>query len=180
MSIQLLVTGGPGSGATTTGQKLAEILRIPQLDSDAYFHKPSDPPYQAQYSPKERHNLLHEAIAAQDSWLLSGSIASWGIDDLQFSHAVILNIGPKIRQSRLIARETQRFGARIQAGGDMFDEHQAFLAWAAGYEAGDREGRSLPMERSFVAKHCHSHIEIDQAISIDNIAETIARYLDTT
>jgi len=177
--IKLLITGGPGSGATSTGQIIAERLKIKQLDSDTFFHKPTDPPYQIQYSPSERHHLLHQAIDKHENWLLTGSIAAWGIDDIVFSHAVILNPGKDLRLKRLKSRETNRFGHRIQANGDMFTEHIEFMAWAAHYESGDLEGRSLPLERNFITHHCRSQIEITSHDPLELIADRITDYLNS-
>lgn len=176
-SIRLLITGGPGSGASTTGARIARNLGIPRIDSDDYFHKPTDPPFQEQYSPDERRTLIHEAIAKSSSWLLSGSISSWGVGDIRFSHAVILNVGKEIRLERLRTREKERFGARIEAGGDMFEEHNSFLEWASHYESGDLEGRSLPAERAFISRCCDSHLELRGIFSLEVLEEKILDYL---
>ena len=50
-------------------------------------------------------------------------------------------------------REAQRYGGRIQQGGDMHEQSQAFLQWAAGYEQGDLHTRSLLMHETWMARH---------------------------
>lgn len=177
-SIQLLITGGPGSGATTLGARLSKKLGIPQIDSDDYFHKPTEPPFQEQYTPDERRELIHKAIASSTSWLLSGSISAWGISDVRFSHAVVLDVGKAERLERLKQRELERFGARIREGGDMFEEHTAFLEWATHYEKGDLEGRSLPVERDFIFQFCGSSLEIDSVFSLEILEEEVLNYLN--
>jgi adenylate kinase family enzyme len=171
--IQLLITGGPGSGATTIGLILSQKLSVPQIDSDDYFHKPTDPPFQEQYSPDERRRLLQDALAKSQSWILSGSISAWGIDEINFSHAVLLNIGKYERLKRLKVRESGRFASRIETGGDMFEEHTSFIDWASHYEAGDREGRSLPIERKFISKHSKSLLEINEVLPLEKLEELI-------
>ena len=47
----------------------------------------------------------------------------------------------------------RRYGARIQPGGDMHEQSQAFLEWAAGYEQGDLSMRSLAMHEAWMAHH---------------------------
>ena len=177
-SIQLLITGGPGSGTTTAGARISKRLGMPQIDSDDYFHKPTDPPFQVQYSTNERRALIHKAIASSRSWLLSGSISAWGITDIRFSHAVVLNVGKVVRLDRLRERESKRFGMRIEADGDMLEEHTSFLEWASHYEDGDLEGRSLPVERDLITRCCDSHLEICGAISLEVLEEKILNYLN--
>jgi hypothetical protein len=43
---------------------------------------------------------------------------------------------------RLRQRETERYGERIMAGGDMYEQSQAFLDWASSYDDGDLNMRS--------------------------------------
>ena len=47
-----------------------------------------------------------------------------------------------IRMARLRHREHARFGERILPGGDMYEQSQAFLAWAASYDEGGLDIRS--------------------------------------
>jgi hypothetical protein len=58
-------------------------------------------------------------------------MSAWDIHDVAFRHAVLIDIGPAIRLSRLLAREHERFGERIKVGGDMHEEHMGFMKWAA-------------------------------------------------
>jgi adenylate kinase family enzyme len=175
---QLLVTGGPGSGASTTGKMISKVLETPWLDSDDYFHKPTNPPFQEQYSKEERYHLLHEKISNSDSWILSGSISAWGITDIFFSHAVILNIDTPIRIHRLKLRERERFGNRIDRGGDMHDEHTEFMRWASCYETGELDGRSLPMERKFLESNCTHILEIESELPLQVLTKSISAFLN--
>jgi adenylate kinase family enzyme len=172
-----LLTGGPGAGASTTGQRLAATLGLQWLDSDTYFHKPTDPPYREQYAQEERARLLHEAFRGADSWILSGSIAAWEIHDVAFSHAILLHPGPAIRLARLRGRERERFGARIDAGGEMHEDHREFLEWAASWESGELAGRSLPRERAFIARHCARSLEILGEPSPEALEQIILSFL---
>jgi hypothetical protein len=44
--------------------------------------------------------------------------------------------------ARLQQREHERFGERILPGGDMYEQSQAFLVWAASYDEGGLDIRS--------------------------------------
>ena len=74
--IRLLISGGPGSGCTSTAKAVGERLGVPVLDSDSYFHKPTDPPFQEQYTLEERRSMLGAVLGAQANWILGGSVAT--------------------------------------------------------------------------------------------------------
>lgn len=148
---RLLISGGPGSGCTTTAEVVGQWLGVPVLDSDSYFHKPSDPPFQIQYSPDERRTLVETVASAHPQWVLSGSVATWGVKELAPTHAVFLHVPKEVRLERLLRRQMTRFGARIGPGGDMQEEHALFMEWAAGYEERTDRGRNLATDRGFLA-----------------------------
>lgn len=178
-NVQLLITGGPGSGATTTAEALALRLGVACFDSDDFFHKPSDPPFVEQYSKDERNQRIIDVLQSHDAWILSGSVCSWELSDLSFTHAVLLNVGCSVRMDRLYRRERQRFGDRINPGGDMYEENTGFMKWAAAYEAGDLAGRSLPMERGFIDEYCTALLEIKEQRPVDDLVDLIAEFVKT-
>lgn len=178
-NVQLLITGGPGSGATTTAEALARRLGVACFDSDDFFHKPSDPPFVEQYSKDERNQRIIDVVQSHDAWILSGSVCSWELSDLNFTHAVLLNVGASLRLNRLMPRERQRFGDRIDPGGDMHEENTGFMKWAASYETGELAGRSLPTERGFIDKYCAALLEIKEERPVDDLVDVIAEFLKT-
>ena len=44
--------------------------------------------------------------------------------------------------ARLEIRERERFGSRIEAGGDMYETHRDFMQWAEAYDDGALNMRS--------------------------------------
>ena len=152
--MRLLISGGPGSGCTSTAHAVGQRLGLPVFDSDSYFHKPTDPPFQEQYSPEERRTLLASDLSAQPNLILSGSVATWGLDALAPTHGVFLSVSKTTRLQRLLKRQRCQFGRRIDAGGDMAEEHEAFMLWSAGYEEGSGIGRNIQMDRAFLQSHC--------------------------
>ena len=137
------------------------------LDSDDFFHKPTDPPFREQYSGEERNRLILDQLAPDTSWILSGSISTWGITEVRFSHAMLLNPGVSLRLKRLKIRESERFGQRIESGGDMYDDHIEFMNWARSYESGELEGRNLRIERKFLGSYCNVVLEIEEERSLE-------------
>ena len=137
------IFGASGSGTSTLGSYISKRLGYTFMDTDDYYWKPTNPPYKAARPVSERLELMKSRIAKSGDVVISGSLSGWG-DGLipLFTLAVRLVTDCAIRLERLKKREKEKFGARVETGGDMFDEHQAFLAWAAKYDSGDRTIRS--------------------------------------
>lgn len=176
-TMKILISGGPGSGCTSTAMALGAALELPVFDSDSFFHKPTDPPFQQQYTPEERRDFLSAALAAETSWILSGSIATWDLPEMTFSHGVLLQIPAEERLRRLEKRQQGQFGSRIASGGDMEEEHRAFLEWAAGYESRSGRGRNLMTDRAFVESACTKYLIIDGSPSFQEVVRTVIAFL---
>lgn len=175
--MRALVTGGPGSGCTSTAAWIAERLGLVHFDSDSYFHKPTEPPYQEQYSPEERRELIGRDLEAVPDWILSGSVATWGLADLQLSHGVILEVGSAVRLERLARRERERFGARIEVGGDLQGEHEDFMKWAADYESRSERGRNLKTDLEFLGGSSAKVLEIREDLAFDETCGLVCEFL---
>jgi adenylate kinase family enzyme len=175
--MRILISGGPGSGCTSTADALGRQLGLPVFDSDSYFHKPSDPPFQEQYTPDERRVLLGAALKAERGWILSGSVATWGLDLLEPTHGVFLDIPTEVRLHRLINRQRNQFGPRIDSGGDMQEEHESFMEWAAGYEERSGPGRNSATDRVFLEAHCGQVLVISEDQGMVEIVSRIISFL---
>lgn len=174
---RLLISGGPGSGCTSTARALGERLGVPVVDSDAYFHKPTDPPFQEQYTLEERRALLKPVLDPSGNWILSGSVATWGLHPLAATHGVFLKISKEVRLQRLLARQRDQFGARIEPGGDMQEEHEAFLEWAAGYEEREGAGRNLTTDRAFLTAQCARFVEVEGEATVNEIVARLEEFV---
>jgi adenylate kinase family enzyme len=137
------ILGASGSGTATLGRALAARLQYPHFDTDDYFWLLTDPPFTHQRERFERQQLLMGDLTVQDAWVVSGSLCGWGDVAIPlFELVVFLWIPHDIRMARLRRREQERFGERILPGGDMYEQSQAFLAWAASYDEGGLDIRS--------------------------------------
>ncbi|OAI56921.1 hypothetical protein AYO49_03250 [Verrucomicrobiaceae bacterium SCGC AG-212-N21] len=175
--LRILLSGGPGSGCTSTALALSQHLRLPVFDSDTYFHKPTNPPFQEQFTPEERRSLLSAALSAESNWILSGSVALWGIHPLQPTHGIFLNTPREVRLERLLQRQRSQFGARIDAGGDMHDEHESFMQWAAGYEVRTGAGRNQMTDRAFLVARCGKFLELEDCGKVEDVIARIAGFI---
>ena len=137
------IFGASGSGTTTLGEKISRELGCFHMDTDDYFWLPTDPKFTAKRPAAERIARMRQDIANHQKVVISGSLTDWG-DPLipLFTLAIRIEMDPALRLERLLARERQRYGSRIEPGGDMYETNQAFLEWAKSYDTGGPEIRS--------------------------------------
>jgi adenylate kinase family enzyme len=154
MSRHIHVTGASGSGTTTLGKHLADVLRCAYFDTDDYYWLPTDPPFQAKREMPGRLQLLHASLNTDDDWVLSGSVVGWG-DPLipLFTTVVFVETPTEIRLGRLRQREAIRFGSHaIAPGGHLYNHHREFLNWAAAYDEGGMAIRSRALHTAWLAQ----------------------------
>ena len=137
------IFGASGSGTSTLGQKICTELDYQFMDTDDYFWLPTNPKFTVKRDVEERLALMRVDIQRAENVVIAGSLVDWG-DPLipLFTLAIRLETATDIRISRIKQRERARFGTRIDVGGDMFDQHQKFLAWAGAYDSGGLNMRS--------------------------------------
>jgi hypothetical protein len=139
------IMGASGAGTTTLGRALADSLAVPHHDTDDYYWRPTDPPYQETRDISDRLRLMHDLFLPGQAWVLSGSLDSWGDPLIRFVDLVVfLRVPTEIRLLRLRDRESRR---------GLADDD--FLEWASHYDDGTREGRSLPRHQAWLKTlHC--------------------------
>ncbi len=137
------IFGASGSGVSSLGRAIATRYSLAYFDADDFYWAPTDPPYHQPREREERRRLLLEALTVTPRWVLAGSIAGWGdIAIGLFDLAVFVTAPTDVRLRRLRAREEARFGDRLLENGDMHQNHERFMAWAAQYDEGSTEMRS--------------------------------------
>ncbi len=137
------IFGASGSGTTTLGKYLSENLGFKFMDTDDYFWMPTDPKYTIKRPIDERIKLMLADINSYDNIVISGSLVDWG-DELipYFTLAIRLETDTDVRIERLRKREKDKFGNRIEFGGDMYQIHNNFIEWAKKYDTAGTEMRS--------------------------------------
>ena len=127
---RIYVFGASGSGTTTLGAAIAKSAKLKHVDCDDHFWAPSNPPYSQKLPPADRVISIRNAIS-KGGWVLSGSCTGWGDEIIQDTDLIVfITINSEIRMRRLLVREEQKFGDRIKQGGDMYEIHRDFIAWA--------------------------------------------------
>ncbi len=137
------IYGASGSGTSTIGRFICEKTGYFFMDTDDYFWEPTNPPFTTKRKIPDRIALMRRDIAKYESVVISGSLVDWG-DELipLFTLAVRVETDTAVRIERLKKRERERFGNRIDTGGDMFENHREFIDWAAAYDSGGLDMRS--------------------------------------
>jgi adenylate kinase family enzyme len=173
------VFGASGSGTTTLGKALANKLSIGFFDSDDYYWQKTDPPYRESYPKEQRLERLLADMKGLDSWILSGSILKWG-DPLipLFTLAVFVSLPHDLRLERLRRREGERYGSRIEAGGDMCTSSQEFLAWASSYDTAGLETRSLKNHQSWMKTLACPIIQLESTQAVETLLAKVGPYLN--
>jgi hypothetical protein len=138
-------------------------------DADDYYWLPTDPPFQCKQDPAIRASRLLQALQNASNAVLAGSILNWGVElENSFSLIVFLTVPAQIRVTRLRDREIQRFG-RVDP---------AFLAWAAQYDEGAMEGRSLAKHEAWLANRSCPVLRIDGDTSTERRLEQVLGVLN--
>lgn len=172
------IIGASGTGKSTLGSALAQKLDCRHFDSDSYFHLPTDPPFQAQRPQDQRLSLLVNDLEGLESWVLSGSVIGWGSHPaLSFSLIVFLQLPAEIRLARIRTREQSRYGARIEPGGDMYQDHQDFMHWTAGYDSGQAALNNILIHSEWLEQQSAPVLRLQQAQSIQEQLEQILTLL---
>jgi adenylate kinase family enzyme len=147
------ITGASGSGTTTLGFELSERLGIPHFDTDDYYWMQTDPGYVEPRPMPERLTRLTDELGAAPGWVLSGSMCGWGDPILsRLDLVVFLYVETGLRMARLRERERREYGEEALApGGRMHGNHVSFLHYAASYDYGDLQMRSLARHDAWLA-----------------------------
>ncbi|MDW5443277.1 AAA family ATPase [Polaromonas sp. SM01] len=157
--MHILITGAAGSGTSTLAAAFSDATPSRHLETDDYFWRPSDPPYRDKYDEAERCSALLKDLRTSPSAVVAGSLIAWGetLEDT-FDLVVFLYLPTAIRVARLQLREERRFGKA----------DPAFLAWAAQYDAGTAEGRSLARHRHWLKSRTCPVLCLEGELSTDD------------
>ena len=137
------IFGASGSGTTTLGRKICKELGYKFMDTDDYFWMPTEPKFTNKRPIEERVKMMMREINNSENAVISGSLTDWG-DVLipYFTLAIRIELEQKLRMTRLIEREKERYGSRIESDGDLYQRHIEFVEWAKAYDNGGMDMRS--------------------------------------
>ncbi len=173
------IFGASGSGASTLGLALANEIDGKFLDTDDYYWENTDPPFTLKRKPEDRVAIIKNEIASVNNWVLSGSLCSWGGPLLpQFTLAVFLQLSSVIRMQRILARERDRYGDRIEPGGDMHGKHVEFVNWARSYDFAKAPTRSLDLHETWMKELPCPVVRLDSALQLNELTRAVLEFRD--
>ncbi len=172
------IYGASGSGTSTIGRFLCDNSGYFFMDTDDYFWEPTNPPYTTKRAVSDRIAKMKKDIEKYDTVVISGSLVDWGDVLIPFfTLAIRVNTDTAIRIERLKKRERAHFGNRIDAGGDMYENHQKFLEWAASYDNGGLDMRSKAKHDEWEKLLPCPRIILDGSLPLEESFERIRKIL---
>ncbi|MRG48739.1 adenylate kinase [Chitinophaga sp. SYP-B3965] len=168
--MKILIFGASGAGSTTQGKDLSAVLNIPYFDTDHYFWEVQ---FTEKRDPAIRNKMLKADLAKQESFIVGGSLVSWGDEWTSiFDFAVFLYLPPAIRLERLKKRELERYGDSIHTDPERKKLHEEFMDWAASYDT-DTPRRSLAVHEAWMKKLTCPILAIKEDLSVAERREKI-------
>ncbi|MBX9947259.1 MAG: adenylate kinase [Reyranella sp.] len=168
------ILGASGAGTTTLGAAVAGRLGHPHVDADDLFWLPTDPPFTTRRPRDDRQALLRQRLPVSGRWVFSGSATGWAASlEPFFDVVVFLRLDPEARLARLRRRQAARYGARIEAGGDMTGANAEFLKWAQAYDTAGPEQRSLVVHEAWLKSQAAPILRLDSAASIEDLVAAV-------
>ena len=130
MGYGILVCGLNGGGKSTLGKALAEKLQARFIDNEDLFFPKTDPNYMfaAPRSKAEVNRLLMQEVNACERFIFTAVRGDYGEEILAlYRAAVLIEVPREERLKRVKNRSFQKFGSRMQPGGDLYEEEQEFF-----------------------------------------------------
>ncbi|HSI66452.1 MAG TPA: AAA family ATPase [Planococcus sp. (in: firmicutes)] len=177
MRSRIHIMGAAGSGTTTLGAALAKELPHIHLDTDDYFWKTK---YTEQRPVPDRIQLLETDLLHNESWILSGSVVSWGEEiKSHFDLVVFVWVPKELRLERLERREYERYGEEMLAGGAKYEQFKAFLEWASLYDHADKEARSKISQEHWMAGLQCPVLRIEGKHSVEERVDLVMKFIQS-
>lgn len=124
----IIICGGNGSGKTTLGRELAKVLFYKYMDIEDYYFLDAPILYSKSRTREEVRELMREDIKKYKNFIISAVNGDFGEEiNSKYKLAVFLDVPLDIRLKCVKQRAYDKFGDRVLAGGDMYEQEQRFL-----------------------------------------------------
>ena len=134
MARGIQVCGLNGCGKSTLGRALAQKIGFHFIDNEELFftRNAADEPYQNPRSRAEVEKLPMEEVRKHGDFVLAAVRGDYGKEILPlYRYAVLMEVPKEIRMERIRNRSFQKFGSRMRAGGELYEQEEAFFRTAA-------------------------------------------------
>lgn len=98
----------------------------------------------------------------------------------RFTLVVFVKLDPALRMERLRRRERSRYGERVEPGGDLESASRQFLDWAASYDEGGLDQRSLALHERWLAERTCPVLRLDSALPTAALSQAVIAALRVT
>lgn len=162
----IIILGLNGSGKTTVGRELAQLLNYKRMDVEDYYFPASEIPFSVHRTKEEVQQLMWDDICTYGNYVLSSVNCDWDeqiVGTLRL--AVFLSAPLEVRLTRIKQREFARFGPRVLDDGDMYESQRRFHDRVA-----VRQEKPIRQAVSFLP--CPV-LEIDSTLSVETIVRKI-------
>ena len=130
MGTGILICGLNGTGKSTLGKALAEMLHFYFIDhEDLYFPEMGlDDRYASPHTREEAEKRLFSEIQAHENFIFAAVKGDYGEAIYPFfQYAVLIDTPKDIRVQRVKKRSFQKFGNRMLPGGDLHEQEEKFF-----------------------------------------------------
>ena len=134
MGTGILICGLNGCGKSTLGRALAQELGFHFIDNETLYFSRTDAlePYVNPRSREEVEELLMAEVERHGNFVFASVKGDYGTAILPlYSYAVLMKVPGDIRAQRVRNRSFQKFGSRMQPGGDLHRQEEAFFQLAS-------------------------------------------------
>ncbi len=173
------ILGGAGSGATTLARALALKYGFRFIDVDEIMWEKTDPPFTVRRSDPACAAILEDELAQSDKNVISGAFVGWGDRFIpRLDIVVYLHLPEAVRMERIRRREHDRFGSRVDPGGDMHRQDLDFLDWASRYDSEDGSRRSRAQHEGWIAALSCPVVRIETELPLAELLAIVGSYLE--
>lgn len=128
----IAIVGGNGSGKTSLGKTLADMLGYKHMDIEDYYFKESAIPYADSRTREEVLALLLADIRKHRQFIISSVNCDFGdIINAMYDCIIYIKVPLEVRLNRIEQRGVNKFGNRVLEGGDMYEQEQEFYHFVA-------------------------------------------------
>jgi len=149
--MKILVFGASGCGKTSLAKEIAKRTNSTHLDSDDYYWKKTEIPFQEKVPPQERNQNIRRDFEKTSNVIVSGSLVNWGAAwQTAFDLAVFITLEQTERIERLKKREIERYGNQLLTNTKISETSNAFLHWAHHYDNPCFNGTTLEVHTQWI------------------------------
>ncbi len=134
MEPEIIICGGNGAGKSTLARALATALGLRYLDIEDYYFPKGNTDYNPATTRSEAEAMaLLRCDLQQEAGCVLAMVACPKEEQIAtaFTHAVLVTVPKDIRMQRIRQRALDKFGSRVQPGGDLYEQEERFFAKAA-------------------------------------------------